>query len=147
MIYNLMQTVNEDLEVLKCWKDGKDIPNVNPADRQHRIEVAASRMIASVAMAFGGLWAISILTFVATIPLKAAFNLIVAVALYAIARDIFVMAHNSSEPSFKQQVSNAFSGLIRGRDVQEQKRAMEFTHGTFLQPAWMWLYVHRHDIG
>lgn len=144
MIYDVVQILQADTEVLKSWFTGKKVPDVKDEDQEHRIQVAAARCFAAFAMSLAALWTLSILTFVVTLPLKIACHLAVAVALYAAAHDVFVMSHNASHTDFRDEVKAHLYGLFKGHEVNEKDRALEFTRGTLLQPAWMWLYVHRH---
>ncbi len=145
MIYGLLQTVQEDIQVLQHWIKKEKIPNLKEEDQEHRIQVATARMFAGIAMAFGGLWTFSLLTFIIGIPVKIALNLAMAVGLYALAHDVFVMSHNAVRPEFQKGLQAKLMELFKGNEVREKERACQFTQGTFLQPVWMWLYVHRHD--
>jgi hypothetical protein len=146
MIYGIFQIIQDDAKVLAHWAKGEEIEDINEEEQQQRIQVAASRMLAFVGMAFGSLWALSLLTFVITIPAKIILKLATAIGIYALAHDIFVMSQNANQQEFQQGVKSRLMGLFRGQEELEEDRASQFTHGTFLQPGWMWLYAHRNKI-
>ncbi len=144
MIYEVVSTFQADLKVLKHWFRKEQIPNLVNNEQEHRIQVAAARMIADIAMVFGALWALSILTFIVTIPLKIALNLALAVNFYALAHDVFIMSHNFAQSNLNK--SEKLWDLFKGQKINDEARARQFTQGTFLQPVWMWLYVHRNQL-
>lgn len=148
MIYGLFQHVQEDGAVLwQKFVKGEKIANVRDEEQRHRVEVAAARMFAALAMAFMGLWALSILTFVVTLPLQIALKLALAVSGYVLAYDVFKMCQNSMNAKAKpDSLTTKFFDLWKGQEVNDQKKILKFTNGTILQSGWMWLYFHRHEI-
>jgi hypothetical protein len=146
MIYGLIQTIQEDTSVLTNWMRGQKNPPLANDDQSDRIQVAAFRMIASFVMALGALWTLSLLAFVATIPLKFTLRLAVAVSLYALAHDVFIMSQNSTQTDFRQGFQARLFNLFRGQEAIQEERARQFTHGTFLQPLWMYIYAKKNDI-
>lgn len=144
MIYGLLHTIQEDAVVLAHWIGGKNVSE-GGEDQQERVQIAASRMLAFIGMAFGSLWTLSLLTFVVTLPAKIVMKLATAVGVYALAHDIFIMSQNASQQTFRESVSSRLMGLFRGQEALEEERAEQFTHGTFLQPFWMWIYAHRNQ--
>ena len=146
MIYGLVQTIQEDTSFLSNWMIGVGIPDVNSDDQQHRIQVAALRMIAVMTMTLGVLWTVSILIFAVTVPLKLALRLAIAVGIYAMAHDVFIMSHNYAQPGFRVGYSARLFNVFRGQEVIQEERARQFTHGTLLQPLWMWIYAKRNEV-
>lgn len=143
MIHGLWQTLKEDSSIMYQWFKGEEIKLKDDEDQEQRIQLAAFRLLAAVAMTFGALWAVHIITFVVTFPITVILKLALAVAFYAAAHDVFVMSQNSNEENFTPQKPKKpyLFGLFKGEEVSESDMARKFTHGTFLQPIWMWLYV------
>lgn len=147
MIHGLMETIQADTSVLTHWLKGEEFDLQPDEEKEQRIQLAGFRMLATVAMAFGALWAIQIITFVATFPIKVIFKLSLAIGFYAAAHDVFVMSQNANQVGFTPQKAKPYLfGLFKGQEVSEEEQARKFTHGTFLQPLWMWLYVNRNKI-
>ncbi len=144
MIYGFVQVIKEDISLLSHWIRGQEIPNAGN-DAVLRIQTAALRVLASLGMLWGALWGISILVFVATIPLQAILKLATAVGLYALGHDIFVMIQNASQRHLMQELRAGWA-FMHGFHALEEERARQFTNGTFLQPMWMWLYVNRNIV-
>ena len=147
MIYGLIGDLKSDGSVLIHWFKGEDIVLDIDEEKDQRVQLAAFRVLAAVAMAFGAIWALQIITFVVTFPIKVLLQLALAVGFYAGAHDVFIMSKNANQDGFtpKKQKPYLF-GLFRGHEVSEEEQARKFTHGTFLQPIWMWLYVKRNKI-
>lgn len=146
MIYGLFQAVKEDAAVLTHWLKGEELTDATEDEQQQRIQAAAARMLACVAMAFGSLWALSLLMFVVTIPLTILLKLATAVGVYVLAHDVFMMTQNACEEEFQETMISRLGNLFRGKEALEEDQARKFTHGTLLQPAWMWMYVNRHKV-
>lgn len=146
MIHDFLKSCKEDFSVLTHWMKGDKVELENGEDI-NRLQVAAFRMLATVAMVFGGLWALHIITFVVTFPIVIICKLTLAVCFYAIAHDVFIMSQNTTYPDFspKKEKPSLF-GFFRGKEVSEEEMAKKFTHGTFLQPVWMWMYVNRNKL-
>lgn len=144
MIHGMMEYVRADTVVLIHWLKGEAVALEPGEEIAQRVQLAAFRMMAAIAMAFGALWSLQILTFVVTFPIKVIFKLSFAVAFYAAAHDVFIMSQNANQNDFTPQKPKPYLfGLFSGNEVSEEELARKFTHGTFLQPLWMWLYVHR----
>lgn len=141
---SIIRTFQDDLQVIKCWATGKEIQAVKNEDREHRIQVAAMRMITTVGMVYGGLWALSILTYVITLPLRIAFKLAVAVGMYALAHDVFLMSQNAHQSEFSRKNGENLFDLFRSS--HDEDRARNLTAGTYGQSFWMNLYMHRDQI-
>jgi len=147
MIHGMLEIIGQDATVLTHWVTGEEIELELDEEMGQRVQLAAFRMLAAVAMAFGALWSLQILTFVVTFPIKVLFKLSFAVAFYASAHDVFIMSQNANQPDFTPQKAKPYLfGLFRGNEVSEEDLARKFTHGTFLQPLWMWLYVNRNKM-
>ena len=143
MIYNILNIVREDSTVLIQWGKGESLPEIKKEDQQQRVQVAAARMLAVIGMVFGGIWALQIITFVVTFPIKVLLKLAFAIYFYAMAYDVFKMSQNYS--SFKQE-GGRFLDFLRAKQEIEEEIGLKYTHGTLLQPLWMWLYVNRHKL-
>lgn len=144
MIHGFMECVREDASVLTHWINGEtDKINVGPGEKPlHRVQLAAFRMLSTVAMAFSGLWILQIITFVVTFPIIVVCKLTLAITLYATAHDVFIMSQNTTLPDFTpRKVKPTLFGFFGGYEVSEESMAKKFSHGTFIQPFWMWLYV------
>lgn len=148
MIHGMMGTVQSDTSVLIQWLQGKEIDLGPNEEKERRVQLAAFRMLAAVAMFLGGLWALQILTFVVTFPLKAVLKLATAIGCYAIAHDVFVMCQNGYKKSMDEQNEKpSLWSYFWGKEVSEEEQALEFTQGTLFQPLYMWAYVNRNKIG
>lgn len=147
MIHGITTALRADTSILTRWLRGQEIDLEVDEQKEQRIQLAAFRMLAAIAMVFGALWAIQIITFVVTFPIKVLFQLSLAVCFYAAAHDVFVMSQNANQPGFTPQKPKPYLfGLFRGKEVDEEEQARKFTHGTFFQPIWMWLYVNSNKI-
>ena len=147
MIHGLLTTMGADTSVLTHWPKGEDF-KLNPDEtKEQRVQLAAFRMLATLFMALGAVWALQIITFVVTVPIKVLLQLSLAVGFYAAAHDVFIMSQNANQDGFTPQKAKPYLfGLFKGQEVSEEEQARKFTHGTFLQPLWMWLYVNRNKI-
>lgn len=146
MIYGLFQTIENDAGLLTRWvrQNVSKGPKVN--EDSQKIQDAALRMLAVTAMVFSGLWCLKILTFMVTVPLGILFKLSIAVSLYALSHDIFIMIQNHAQEVEKGITQGIYEGAmayLRGVKAQQEEQARQFTHGTYLQPIWMHLYVNR----
>jgi hypothetical protein len=144
MINDMWRTIQEDIEVLTYCANGKKIPNVKDGDQNHRVRIAAIRMIAAIATAFLGLWTLSILSVIVTFPLKILFNLALAVSCCVLAHDIFVLSRNNANPSQNSWFN--FFNYFKGNAAVNEERARQYTRGTILRPVWVWLYLYRNAI-
>lgn len=160
MIYGFLETVPDDYAVLRrdghaALSDGYAALNswIRSADckasllteqQQKRVQVAAGRMLATVGMAFGGLWTLSIITFVVTFPIKILFKLTAAVSIYAFCHDIFILCQNYNHPDFRkdQEKPWLFGLATKKYQLTEEELANKLTPGTYFQPAWMWIYLN-----
>lgn len=144
MIHGMIATIRADASVLIHWFKGEEFDLEPGEEREQRVQLAAFRMLAAITMALGALWAIQIVTFVVTFPAKILFQLVLAISLYAVAHDVFIMSQNANQQDFTPLKPKPYLfGLFRGQEVTEEEQARKFTHGTFVQPIWMWLYVNR----
>lgn len=143
MIHGLWQTLKEDSSVIYRWGKGEEVPLKADEELDGRVQLAFFRVIAALVMVVGAAWTLQIITFVVTFPIKVLLKLSLAVAFYAAAHDVFVMSQNSNETNFTPQKPKKpyLFGLFKGEEVSELDLAKKFTHGTFLQPLWIWLYV------
>lgn len=147
MIHGMMTTVMDDSSVLTHWLKGKEFDLEVGETKEQRVQLAAFRMFAALAMAFGAVWTLQIITFVLTFPIKILFQLSLAVGFYAAAHDVFVMSQNANQHDFTPQKQKPYLyRLFWGQEISEEQQALKFTHGTFLQPIWMWLYVNRNKL-
>lgn len=143
MIHGFMQTMQIEASLMVNWVKGQAVLEHEGEDRQERIQTAAFRMLAGIGMVFGALWSLSVLSSVASFSLHLVLKLATAVSLYALAHDVFIMCQNYSHQSVKQEIKEGLLRFFRGVGVQQEEHAQQLTHGTFLQPIWMWLYVNR----
>lgn len=143
MLHGVWPTLKEDSSIMILWFKGENVPLKSDEELDQRVQLAAFRLLAAIAMVFAATWVVQIITFVVTFPLKVLLKLSIAVAVYAAAHDIFIMSQNSNEPTFTPQKPKKpyLFGLFKGQEVNEYDLARKFTHGTFLQPLWIWLYV------
>jgi uncharacterized membrane protein YqjE len=140
VIYGLLHTIREDASAIVYYMQNKDIPGIGEEDQEQRIQVAALRMLTFVGMVFGSLWTLSLLTFEATIPLTTLFKLATAIGIYALAHDTFVMSQNAYRESARYPFQTKLMELFRQHESLEEDQAEQFTHGTLLQPLWMYFY-------
>ena len=148
MIHGMMGTIQSDTSVLIQWLKGEEIELQPDEEKEERVQLAAFRMLAAVAMFFGALWALQILTFVVTFPLQALLKLATAIGCFAIAHDVFIMCQNAYKRSMAGQNEKPLCwAIFGGRKCSEEEQALEFTQGTLFQPVYMWAYVNRNKIG
>lgn len=164
MIYGFLETVKEDYAVLRrdghaalsdgyaalnSWIRSVDYKESSiPEQQLKRVQVAAFRMLATFGMAIGGLWTLSIITFVVTFPIKILFKLTLAVSLYAFFHDVFILSQNYNHPDFRkdQEKPWLFGLATKKYKLTEEELANKLTPGTYCQPAWMWLYLNRNAV-
>lgn len=147
MIYGFLDTTRDDFSVLinRFW--------AKPEDRKElttdRVQVAAFRMIATVVMALGGLWALSMTIYVVT-SLAVFAKLGVAVTLLVLGRDAFKVAQNYNDPDFCKDTENKpgfFAAFFRSVPLlSEEGKAKKISQGTLVPHLWMWAYKNKSAI-
>lgn len=149
MIYGLFRTIEDDGRLLTRWVNGKVFNGPQVNESSQKIQDAALRMLAVSAMLFSGLWLLKIMTFLVTVPFGILFKLSVAISIYALSHDVFIMIQNHAQEAQKGIAQGVYEGALRylrGMNAQPEDQARQFTHGTYLQPVWMYLYVNRNII-
>ncbi len=149
MIYGLFRTIEDDGRLLTRWVNEKVFKGPKVNENSQKIQDAALRMLAVSAMFFSGLWLLKIMTLMVTVPLGILFKSSVAISIYALSHDVFIMIQNHAQEAQKGIAQGAYEGALRylrGVNVQPEDQARQFTHGTYLQPIWMYLYVNRNII-
>lgn len=148
MIHGIIDAIKSDTTIFMHWCKGEDMELQPDEEKEQRIELAAFRMLAAIAMVFTALWALKLITFAVSVPGDVLLKLAFAVSIYAVAHDVFIMSENANQQGFTPQKAKPYLfGLFKGQEVSEAEQARKFSHGTLLQPIWMWLYVNRNRIG
>lgn len=146
MIHDFMHIMQTEASLMVNWVKGQAVLEHEGEDRQERVQTAAFRMLAGIGMVFGALWSLYVLSSVASFSLNLVLKLATAVSLYALAHDVFIMCQNYSHHDLKQEIKEGLLRFFRGVGAQQEEHAEQITHGTFLQPVWMWLYANRDKI-
>jgi hypothetical protein len=147
MIHGMVTAIRSDTKILTHWLRGEAFDLQPGEEKEQRVQLAAFRMLAAITMVFSALWALHIITFVVTFPVKVLVQLSLAVGFYAAAHDVFIMSQNANQVDFTPMKPKPYLfGLFKGQEVSDEEQARKFSHGTFFQPIWMWLYVNRSKI-